>query len=74
MIKYIKRETIKIKDRITIKTTQIPANLVIISIEEAIEGEVTLEAIKEETSRITTTKISITAIFSSKNIKTTKQQ
>ena len=54
---------IKIKDRIFIKTTQILADMVIISIEEAIEVEITLEAIIEETSRITITIISITALF-----------
>ena len=48
--------------------------MVIISIEEAIEGEITLEAIIEETSRITITIISIAAIFSSKDINITKQQ
>ena len=42
-------------------------------IEEAIEGEITLEAITEETSRITITIISIPAILSSKDIKKTKQ-
>ena len=74
IIKDIKIETIKIKDRIIIKTTQIPADMVINSIEETIEGEITLEAIIEETSRITITIISMTAIFSSKDIKITKQQ
>ena len=48
--------------------------MVIISIEEAIKGEITLEEIIEETSRITITVISITAVFSSKDIKITKQQ
>ena len=48
--------------------------MVIISIEEAIEGETTLEAIIEETARITITIMSITAILSSKDIKKTKQQ
>ena len=47
--------------------------MVIISIEEATEAEITLEAIIEETSRVTIT-ISITAIFSCKDIKLTKQQ
>ena len=53
LIKDIKIEIIKIKDRIIIRTTKIAADMVIISIEEAIEGEITLEAIIEETSRIT---------------------
>ena len=44
--------------------------MVIISIEEAIEGEITLEAIIEETSRITITMISIRAIPSSRFILT----
>ena len=48
------------------------ADLVIISMEEAIQGEMTLEAIIEETSRITIT-ISIAANFSSKDVKITKQ-
>ena len=48
--------------------------MVMISIEEAIEGEITLEAIIAATSRITITTIPITAIFSSKVIKITKQQ
>ena len=74
IIKDIKIETVKIKDRIIIKTTQIAADMVIISIEEAIGGEITLEAVIEETSRITITIISKTAIFRSKDIKITKQQ
>ena len=74
IIKDIKIETIKIKDRIIIKTTKIAADLVIISIEEAIEGGITLEAIIEATSGTTITIIPITAIFSSKDIKVTKQQ
>ena len=48
--------------------------MIIISIEEAIEGEITSEAITEATSRITITIIPLTAIFSSKDIKVTKQQ
>ena len=47
--------------------------MVIISIEEAIDGEIFLEAIIEETSRITIL-FSIRAIFSSKDITITKQQ
>ena len=74
IIKDFKIETINIKDRIIIKTTKIAADMVIISIEEAIEREITLEAIIEATSRITITIIPITAIFSSKDIKVTKQQ
>ena len=74
IFKFIKIETIKMKDRIFIKTTKIAVDMVIISIEEAIEGEITLEAILEETTRITITIISITAIFSSKDIKITKKQ
>ena len=62
-----------IKD-IKIETTKIAADMVIISIEEAIGEEITLEAIIEETSQITITRISITAIFISKDVKTTKQQ
>ena len=74
IIKDIKIGTIKIRDRSITKTTKVAADMVIISIEEAIEGEITLEAIMEETSRITITVISMTAIFSSKDIKITKQQ
>ena len=74
IIKAIKIETIKIKDRIIIRITKIAADMVIISIEEAIEVENTLEAIIEETSLITITIISMTVIFSSKDIKITKQQ
>ena len=48
--------------------------MVIISIEEAIEGEITSDAIVEETSRITLTIISIPAILSSNDIKITEQQ
>ena len=74
IIKDIKIESIKIKNRIIIKTTKIAVDMIIISIEEAIEGEITLEALIEETSQITITIISIAAIFSSKDIKITKQQ
>ena len=73
IIKDVKIETINIKDQTLTTTTKIAADMVIISIEEAIEGEITLEAIIEETSRITITIIS-TATFSSKDIKVTKQQ
>ena len=52
----------------------IPADNVIISIEEAIEGEISSEALLEEISRITITIVSITENFSSKDIKITKQQ
>ena len=75
MIKDIKIETIKIKYRIIIKTTKIAADRVIISIDEAVRGRgIILEAIIEEISRLTITIMSITAIFSSNDIKTTKQQ
>ena len=56
------------------QNNQITADMVISSIEEAIKGEITLEAIIEETSRITITIISKTAFFSSKDIKITTEQ
>ena len=50
------------------------SDMVITSIEEAIEVEITLEAIIEATSRKTITIIPITAFFRSKDIKVTKRQ
>ena len=58
---------------INYKTATIAADMIIISIEETIEGEITLEAMIGEISRITTNLTSITAIFSCKDIKITKQ-
>ena len=66
-------------DQITIKTTKTAADKVIISVGETIGVEITYyfysrEAIVGEISRITATITSKTSIFSSKDIKTTKQQ
>ena len=50
--------TIKVKDRRTIKTTKISADMVIISVGETIGGNITLEAIIEEIPQTSTTIIS----------------
>ena len=66
--------TIKIKNQITIKIVTIAADMVRFSIGETIEEEIILKAVIEEISSGFTTIISIFAIFSRKDIKTTKKQ